>query len=276
MIRQYNNRRKFWINLSFILLMICHSSSHAGLIAYDLYNNKSLNLIDYQNPFEGAFSHSINDTFQKHQQGVTDVSDGLIEDSISRADTLGIIKESQNFDEFFAVQDLDNSVNPTGRATASWIFDIQNTSDLSLSLDLAAMGDFELSDWFRWDYAIDNFDKKTLFELNSEQSKTQAYQMASGAIISLDDPLSLQNQLLDNHFQNFVAPIMRNGAELKLFFTAQQNGGNEVLAFRNLKIEGERNLQTRAAIASPSTAPLILLGLFALLTHHKRKLKRES
>ncbi|MGH1373233.1 MAG: hypothetical protein ACRBBW_14425 [Cellvibrionaceae bacterium] len=286
MIRQHAKSRKLLTKCSILLLMLCHSSSHAGLIAFDLYNNKSLNLIEYNNPLEGAFSHSIDDTFEKHRQGAGNISEGLIDDSKDRSDSLGLIEKDQDFDEFFAVQDLDNAINPSGQATASWIFDIENSSNLSLSLDIAAMGDFELSDWFRWDYAIDDFDRQTLFELNTEQTKTQAYQMASGAILSLDDPLAIGNpvlgnpvlgdplfsdRLLNNKFQSFSAPIFGEGFKLKLLFTAQQNGGGEVLAFRNLKIEGQSQLPASAAIPTPATAPLLLIGFCGLWLNRRKK-----
>lgn len=259
-----NRGKKSWSIFLALSLGLFHASSHAGLIAFDLYDNRNLNLITYNNPLENAFSHSIDDSFQIHQQGTTNISDGLLDESRSRTDNLGIIEAGKDFAPFFAVQDLANPNNPSGQATASWIFDIEDASDLSVSLDIAAMGDFELSDWFRWDYSIDSHERETLFELNSEQQKTQAYQMASGAVTSLDDPLSIKNELLDNHFQNFSTAIWGSGLQLKLFFTAQQNGGGEVLAFRNLIIEGEKEPSASAAIPAPTTAALLLLGLCGL------------
>lgn len=287
MFRRHDHYQSVWPKILILFLMVFHSSTHAGLIAFDLHNNQSLNLLNYNNPHEGAFSHSVDDTFQKHQQGVSNISDGLLDNSKNRRDGLGLIESDRDVDEFFAVQDLNNINNPSGRATASWIFDIEASNSLSLSLDVAAMGDFELSDWFRWDYAIDDFERRTLFEFNSEQSQTQSYQMASGAIVSLDDPLvrrqslgnsSLGTQSLDNHFRNFTAPILGTGFELKLFFTAQQNGGNEVFAFRNLRVEGERSIQNQVAVSSPSTAPLILLGVCGLWFNRRNKqlLNRSS
>lgn len=271
MISRYNHNqsKKRWSIFWFLSLVFFHTSSHAGLIAFDLYDNKSQNLIEYNNPFQNGFSHSIDDSFQIHQQGATLISDGLLDNSNHQSDQLGLIEAGKDHESFFAVQDLDNPSNPSGQATASWTFDVKDASDLLVSVDIAAMGDFELSDWFRWDYSIDNLERKTLFELNTEQQKTQAYQMASGSTVSLDDPIYVNDQnpsngLLNNHFNSFSKQILGTGFQLELFFTAHQNGGSEVLAFRNLIIEGDKNTRSGAAIPAPTTVALLLLGLCGL------------
>ncbi len=242
-------------------LVAFHQVGHADLIAFDLYNSQSHKLIQYNNPFQNAFTHSIDDSFQIQQQGSSTTSAGLLDTSATGSDSMGLINAEHDFDKFFAVQDVDNPANTKGHATASWVFDIKAATDLSFSLDIAAMGDFELSDWFRWDYSIDNLIRKPLFELNSAQSKVQAYQLVSGYTSVINDPLSLNNQLLNNEFQNFSSQLLGTGSQLELFFTAQQNGGSEVLAFRNLKIEGQPQQFDSTSIPNPSTTSLLLLGI---------------
>jgi len=242
-------------------LIAFHQLAHADLIAFDLYHNQSQKLIHYKNPFQNAFTHSIDDSFQIQQQGSSTISAGLLDTSATGSDSMGLINAEHDFDKFFAVQDVNNPANTKGHATASWVFDIKAATDLSFSLDIAAMGDFELSDWFRWDYSIDNLSRQSLFELNSDQSKVQAYQLASGYTAVINDPLSLNNQLLNNKFQNFSSQLLGTGSQLELFFTAQQNGGSEVLAFRNLKVEGQTQQFDSTSIPSPSTTSLLLLGI---------------
>jgi hypothetical protein len=252
----------------FLGLITLQPLSHAELIAFDLHNSQSHRLIQYNNPFQNAFTHSIDDSFQVHQLGVSTISSGLLDTSTTGSDSLGLINAEDDFDSFFAVQDVDNPANTKGHATASWVFDISAATNLSLSLDIAAMGDFELSDWFRWDYAIDNLTRQPLFELRSDQTKTQSYQLASGYSTVINDPLSLNNQLLNNHFQTFSGQLFGQGSQLELFFTAQQNGGNEVLAFRNLEVAGQLQPFNGASVPSPSTLSLLLLGIVWFSRRH--------
>jgi hypothetical protein len=67
---------------------------------------------------------------------------------------------------------------------ASWVFDISGASNLSLSIDMGAMGDFEASattgDFFNWSYSIDGGAAQTAFQSSVDEAASQTYTMESG------------------------------------------------------------------------------------------------
>jgi hypothetical protein len=131
-------------------------SDQSDLVAYDMSEEGSLNLISCTNPFNGAFA-SAEDGFQKYQRGVSpSIPSAVLDDSlsVSPTDALGIIKEG-NTDVFFGVVDTVNPQNAGGLTNASWAFNIGGATGLVLSIDMGAMGDFESSDHFDWAYQID-------------------------------------------------------------------------------------------------------------------------
>ncbi|SEN70521.1 Ig-like domain-containing protein, partial [Palleronia pelagia] len=123
------------------------------VVAFDLVGSASQNLLSYSNPFDpaggGTGFASPGDGF-----GIFDRDDSasvpfaLLDDSLAifTPDSLGIIKDG-NADAFFGITDTENGDN-AGPVTAEWVFDIAGFSDLELSVDFGAMGDFESSDVF--------------------------------------------------------------------------------------------------------------------------------
>ena len=183
---------------------------------------------------------------------VLDDSDGSF-----ATDELGIIGSS-DFDNFFGVSDTQNGDNG-GALTAEWAFDISSaTSDLKLSIDIAAMGDFETSDEFQFEVSIDGNPFTSIFTVAVDEAISQTYtlegeiqpeetapgelfegQMAGGPrVITVDDPLRVDGTLLSNEFQTFMTPLAGTGDELVLRFTATADGGSEAFVFRNIVIEG--------------------------------------
>ena len=154
------------------------------------------------------------------------------------SDTLGIIGAT-DVDNFFGVVDTENSDN-SGLLTAEWTFDISSVvSDLELSIDMAAMGDFEASnDSFLFEVSIDGSAFTTLFEATVDENISQTYTLESGTQVSLNDPLVLDGVVLSNSFQTFAELLGTIGDELTLRFTAMADGGSEAFAFRNIVIEG--------------------------------------
>ena len=138
-----------------LVLTLLPQAVFGQVVAYDMVGSASQNLINYNNPWTDAFSSS-SDGFQKYQRGVSaSIPYAINDDSLSiyPPDSLGIIKEG-NTDEFFGVTDTVNGDN-SGPVTATWVFDISGASGMSISIDMGAMGDFELSDFFEWTYSID-------------------------------------------------------------------------------------------------------------------------
>ncbi len=254
--------------------------TQAALIAYDLYSMPSSNtlssppesyrLLSSENTLSQPLSSIIDDNFGRLQQGQQPLSDQLLDQSTSTNDALGIIIENKDFAPFFTVQDLQNSLNPNGTGQAKWLFDIGGASSLEIHLDIAAMGDFEVSDWFRWSYQIDDNPLYPLFNIETDTSQQHSYQLASGINTTLNDPLLLNGAVIDNRFTRFSAPLISNGNQLALTFNAQQNGGNEVLAFRNIGITGLAN-SPASAIPVPTSALLLISGLVIGGFHKRNK-----
>ena len=137
--------------------IVIEGAPSTELVAADLgTGGTSLNLTSFNNPFDGAFG-SAGDGFQVYQRFVSpSIPFALLDDSetIFTADTLGIIEESDT-EPFFGVVDTVNGDNPGGAVSASWVFDVSGFTDLSLAIDIAAMGDFESSDTFSFSVAVD-------------------------------------------------------------------------------------------------------------------------
>ncbi|MBA6391400.1 hypothetical protein H4J38_11515 [Colwellia sp. BRX10-3] len=85
---------------------------------------------------------------------------------ITISDSLGIIT-STNTQAFFGIVDTVNQDNPNNNAVASWQVDITNLTEIMFLIDMAAMGDFESSDWFEWRYSIDNSPYSRLFMVSA-------------------------------------------------------------------------------------------------------------
>lgn len=91
-------------------------------------------------------------------------------------DVKGIVSEFK-MDNFFVTVDVNNGTNLAspltsidGTATdvnarAVWTFDVSNHENLSLSIDMAMLGDFDIGDNFKFSYDIDGSALQTAFDL---------------------------------------------------------------------------------------------------------------
>lgn len=183
-----------------IASVVAASSVQAGeLVAQDMVDSGSQNLIAHTNAFEGAFSSGA-DGFQKYQRNVSaSIPFAVLDDTLSvfTGDTLGIIDED-NVEQFFGVTDTKNGDNSSGDVSAQWQFDISGYDNLSLSIDVGAMGDFETSDRFVWKASIDGGAEQVLLSSEVDESGTQSYVLASGKTVDLNDPMLLNGAVLTN------------------------------------------------------------------------------
>lgn len=239
-------------------------AAQAEVIAFDMVDSASQGIVSYTNVWNGAFS-SAGDGFQMYQRDVsTTIPFSVLDDSLSifPGDTLGIIDEN-NEDVFFGVTDTVNGDSP-GTVSATWQFDIAGFSDLSLAIDMGAMGDFESSDSFSWAYSIDGGAFTTLFESMVDEAIAQDYTLASGTLVTLNDPMSVNGTLLSNQLQTIAAALAGSGSVLELVLTANTNGGTEAFAFQNLIISG-------TAVAEPGVLALLGIGFAGLGLARRRR-----
>ena len=122
-----------------------------SVVAFDMVDSGSQNLVSYTDDPSIPFT-SAGDGFNKFQRGVSpSIPFAVADDSLSiyTPDNQGIIKEG-NTDVFFGVVDTNNGDTGGADVTATWVFDVAGASNLSLSIDIGAMGDFEADDTFTW------------------------------------------------------------------------------------------------------------------------------
>jgi hypothetical protein len=143
---------------------------------------------------------------------------------------------------FFGIADTENGDN-MGPVAAEWVFDISGAGDLtSISIDMAAMGNFEMlsgnTDDFSWSYSIDGGAFVEVFNLDVDMTQTVNYTLTNGTVVSLIDPMVVDGVTLINQFQTLTKAISGSGNELTLRLEGMTNGGDEAIAFDNIVING--------------------------------------
>ena len=232
-----------------------------------------LNLTSYTNPFQTTIAvegveydtnfASTFDMFHVARRGTSlflpfDILDDSL--TIFPADDAGIINEDDT-EAFFAIGDTDNSdtTATSGIVSATWVFDINSaTSDVNISIDLAAMGDFEPDDTIVFNVGLNGGTKTQvgeLFVLETDEVLNETdpnfgtftlgpahqYTLSSGTIVKLNDPMQFEDgTVLDNDFQTFSLGTIAGSASastLEFEVVVYANGGDEYTAFRNIVID---------------------------------------
>ncbi len=219
------------------VVAVGHASA-AVIVAADLTPTGSVNLTSFTNDPTAPFTDP-GDGFQTFQRGVSATIPFAVADDSAvgfPTDSQGIITEADT-DVFFGVVDTVNGAT-NGPVTATWVFDISGATDLSLTVDVGAMGDFESSDAYDFAASIDGGVVQPLLSFDADEAATRDYTLAGGSTFSLNDPLNAGPIELNNVLQTLSAPITGTGNALTVTFTANTDGGSEAVAFRNLIIMG--------------------------------------
>ena len=226
------------VALSLYLLVGLPTQLKADVVAFDMVGSASQNLVSFTDDPAIPFS-SAGDGFNKFQRGVSaSIPFAVVDDSAGSfpADTQGIVKTG-NTDEFFGIVDTNNGDTAGRDVVATWVFDIGGASDLALSIDMGAMGDFEAAnDYFNWSYSIDGSPAATAFASTVDESASNTYTMEGGATVTLDDPMLMDGVVLTNDLTPFFTALAGTGSQLTLILTANTDGGSEAVAFQNLII----------------------------------------
>jgi hypothetical protein len=159
-------------------------------------------------------------------------------------DVVGII-QSEDFNNFFGVSDTVNAEAAppiVGNFSATWVFDITGATGLSVSVDIAAMGDFEVADILSFSYSYDGTNFTPILGITTREDLTLDYTLGAGsaneAVVNVADPLELAGTLITNQFATFSENIAApTSSSLSIRFNAVADGGTEGFAFRNLTIE---------------------------------------
>ncbi|MDH3588605.1 MAG: PEP-CTERM sorting domain-containing protein, partial [Gammaproteobacteria bacterium] len=263
--------KRFAITAALLSVMVLPAASNAtNIIGFDLVGSDSHNLISYSNEVTDAGGYSNpGDGFGIYQRGVSPtIPFALLDDSLSifPGDTLGIIDEN-NTGRFFGVTDTVNNDPFDDTVSASWVFDIGGFNNLSVSLDIGAMGDFEdaegfgVEDFFDLSYSIDGGPLMSLFRSFVDEDGSHTYTLSDGDTFTLNDPMTLDGVILSNMLQTFSADILGTGSELTLTLTAQGDSGSEAtLVFQNLIVSAPE----------PAILGLLTLGLLGLGATRRR------
>lgn len=154
-------------------------------------------------------------------------------------------------DDWFTVDGAQMSVRDID-ATLTWnspTIDISSVTDpLSLTIDLGASGDFEISgDVFNVYYKIDTDTPVLLIQATVDED-------APG------DPFFVGSTELTSTLAAFSGAIVGSGSDLVIMVEASNNAGTEFQFFDNVTVE---------TVPEPTTALLGSLGLLALLRRRR-------
>lgn len=236
MMRRYRN---LWVALCGVGNM-CIGVCSQGQIAKDDFDSP-VRLIQFsQTPAVNTFQ-SADDAFQVYQIGEGRVPGQLVDNSHASGDSLGIVDRETKTDRWFGVSDTRNDDNPAadGLATALWQFDVAGFQNLTVAVDVGAMGDFEEEeDVYNWLYSFTNSNFLPLWTSRVNESGTHSYTLADGTVAELPDPLMYDTVVLNNTFQTLTRSLSGSGSVLYLRLEAIANGGTEAYAFDNIRIDG--------------------------------------
>ncbi|MEN0020754.1 MAG: hypothetical protein AAF747_07720, partial [Planctomycetota bacterium] len=225
------------------------STASADVIASTLGQvGSDLNLQSFTNTEDGLYT-SAADLFGIVEVGFDSMPFALADDSVTaiggsvfEGDSQGILDGRFIGMEVFGAVDTVNGDNADGVGTAVWTFNFDSPATLdSVSIDLAAMGDFEDgSDGYEVLYSINGLaDVSWITTTVDETLDDQPYTMEGGATPLIDDPILANGVQLNDEFQTFTLDL--GGVSANLFsvtITGGGDGGAEAFAAMAIVVEG--------------------------------------
>ncbi|MEO0630245.1 MAG: hypothetical protein AAFY46_05910 [Planctomycetota bacterium] len=246
------------------------TASAQTLTAVSSSNNFASEVITVDLPYDGNAmldTWAPGDMFGRTSRGAA--TNGLpfamADDSASifPGDTAGIIGEADLADFFGVVDTVNNDNASGGSALYTWANTGAGTIVDSFSVDVAAMGDFEGSDLYNFELSTDGGNTFGFAALASaNEDIAQQYTVDSGAVSTLNDPMTFDGNVLDNNFLTvtFSGLNLAVTGDIVLRFSGQSDGGSEAFAWRNATVE-----------VIPAPASAALLGLGGLAAARRRR-----
>lgn len=226
------------------------------MIGMDNFDS-SLNLNSFSQVPATGFASGSNDAFQVLQRNSVPaftIPPQLLDETANGnpADGVGIIGSTKT-DKWFGVSDTWQGLlggTNGGKGTATWAFNVAGYKNLSVSVDLAAMGDFEnaaflvVGDSMNWSYSFDNVNYSPVLSSSVNEAINKTYTMQGGQTRTLDDPMLVNGVQLSNVFQTFTANVSGIGNTLYLRVEVTNDdegsgGTTEAIAFDNIRINGD-------------------------------------
>jgi hypothetical protein len=163
-------------------------------------------------------------------------------------DTFGIFPPSKT-DMFLGFADTNNNDNASGDVSVTWTVSTAGFTNLNLSFEIAAMGDFESSDTLTFTASFDGGAAETLVTSTFEDTPDGdmfTYTLDDGSLAiapfqsdtTINDPFVVDGQLVINQLQAFTFPITGTGSQLTLTLNYNTNGTGEPMAIDNVSVSG--------------------------------------
>jgi hypothetical protein len=250
----------------------CFVASGTVIATYDfdtnVVGNPATNLSFTPVPDNTATNGTFSNAFDIF--GVTDrtVNGDVADDSVAvPTDTVGILRSTQT-SKVFGVEDLLNPDNASGGGSATFTFNVAGFTNLNLSVDCAAFGNFEqlgsgagsVGDSYKFSVSIDGGTPTDVIVSNIYEGITPTYTLENGNTnVLTNDPCAMNGAIALNQFVTFAAPISGAGSTLTLTFNATNDGGGEVFLFDNVVIRGTAGA-VNGACCSGTTCSVLASG----------------
>ncbi|GJM18008.1 MAG: hypothetical protein DHS20C14_02210 [Phycisphaeraceae bacterium] len=278
------------IQMAAVALVAATGFAHADVLGFEDFDGGAINLSGTANVFDyGAGGGTAGDVFGRVggvNQGGPGMPFDMADDSVAGVsgspfpgDSLGLA--GQNTSNFFGMNDMDGNIDGAGGSlnNAVWSFNIGGGTIDDITIDIAALGDFEASsgDGFLIEAQVDGGGYAAIFQGICDENLFHDYRaFDDGTFFSDDDPLVLSidgvatGTILDKSdaasgdFDSFVstlfAGVSGNNVDIRISWGGTPSG-SEPMGMDNITING----------VIPAPGAFALLGLGGLAAVRRRR-----